>query len=104
MYLETLVIDDAMPMPDGSEAPLGALHERLASIPLMQFFPGATANGDPTNYWGPNVRCVEAMLAETEFRVERVARVPKRALFQCAAVSNPHAAYYLSASDGSRTL
>lgn len=87
MYLETLVIDALSP-----------------DLPLMQFFPGASFNGDPTNYWGPNVRCVEAMLADTEFRVERVARVPERALFQCTAVSNPEAAYYLSASDGSRTL
>jgi len=104
MYLETLVIDDLMPLPDGSEAPLAALNERLAAIPLMQFFPGASFNGDPTNYWGPNVRCVEAMLGETEFRVERVARVPRRALFQCAVVSNPESTYYLDASDGSRTL
>lgn len=104
MYLETLVIEDVMPLPDGSEPSLAALHERLASIPLMQFFPGATRDGDPTNYWGPNVRCVDAMLTETEFRVERVARVPRRALFQCAVASNPQAAYYLSGSDGSRTL
>ena len=104
MYLETLVIDEVMPMPDGSEASLAALDERLAAIPLMQFFPGASCNGDPTNYWGPNVRCVEAMLAETEFRVERVARVPRRAVFQCAVVSNPQTAYYLNAADGSLTL
>jgi tRNA (mo5U34)-methyltransferase len=87
MYLETLVLDGLAP-----------------DLPVMQFFQGASFNGDPTNYWGPNVRCVEAMLGETEFRVERVARVPARALFQCAAVTNPEAAYYLSASDGSRTL
>jgi tRNA (mo5U34)-methyltransferase len=93
MYLETLVIDQVMPMPEGSEA-----------IPLMQFFPGDSYNGDPTNYWGPNVRCVEAMLAETEFRVERTVQVPQRALFQCAAVSNPQAAYYLDGAEGSRTL
>jgi tRNA (mo5U34)-methyltransferase len=104
MYLETLVIDDGLPMPDGSETSLAALSERLAAIPLMQFFPGASCGGDPTNYWGPNVRCVEAMLAESEFRVERVARVPRRALFQCAVVSSPQTAYYLNAADGSGTL
>jgi tRNA (mo5U34)-methyltransferase len=104
MYLETLVIDEAMPMPDGSEASLASLDERLAAIPLMQFFPGASYNGDPTNYWGPNVRCVEAMLGESEFRVERVARVPRRAVFECAVVSNPKTAYYLNASDGSTSL
>jgi tRNA (mo5U34)-methyltransferase len=104
MYLETLVIDDMLTTADGSTTSLAALNEQLTGIPLMQFFPGASHNGDPTNYWGPNVRCVEAMLAETEFRVERVARVPRRALFQCAVDSNPQAAYYLDASDGSRTL
>src|SRR5262249_35838580 len=104
MYLETLVIDEALLLPDGSEAPLAALHEHLAAIPLMQFFPGAACNGDPTNYWGPNVRCVETMLAETEFRVERVTRTARRAVFQCAVTSNPQAAHYLNASDGSGTL
>src|SRR5262245_43910691 len=104
MYLETLVIDDVMPMPDGSETSLAVLNERLAAIPLMQFLPGASCNGDPTNYWAPNIRCVEAMLSETEFRVERVVRIPRRALFQCAAVSNPQTGYYLDAADGSRTL
>jgi len=104
MYLETLVIDEVLAMPDGSETSLAAVDERLAAIPLMQFFPGASCNGDPTNYWGPNVRCVEAMLAETEFRVERVARVPRRAVFECAAVSNPKTAYYLNAADGSSPL
>src|SRR6185503_7972945 len=69
MYLETLVIDEALLMPDGSEASLTALNAQLAGIPLMQFFPGASCQGDPTNYWGPNVRCVEAMLGDTEFRV-----------------------------------
>ena len=104
MYLETLVIDEGMLMPDGSLLKVARIDARLDAIPLMQFFPGAAFNEDPTNYWGPNVRCVETMLAETEFRVERVARVPTRALFQCAVVSNTQANYYLSAADGSRSL
>jgi SAM-dependent methyltransferase len=104
MYLETMVIDDIMPMPDGIETSLAGLDPRLPDVPLMRFFPGDSYNGDPTNYWGPNVRCVEAMATETEFRVERVARVPKRAVFQCAVTSNPRSAYYLSASEGSRSL
>jgi tRNA (mo5U34)-methyltransferase len=101
MYLETLVIDDLVMLPDGTETSLSALDERLASMPLMQFFPGATYNGDPTNYWGPNVRCVEAMLTEAEFRVERVARTARRGLFQCAVASSPQTAYYLNIADGS---
>ena len=88
------------PMPDRSEASLASLDERLTGDPVDAVLPRAPrSNGNPTNYWGPNVRCVEAMLGESEFRVERVARVPRRAVFECAVVSNPKTAYYLNASD-----
>jgi hypothetical protein len=56
-------------MPDGSETSLAAVDERLAAIPLMQFFPGRPCNGDPTELLGAQRPCVEAMLGETEFRV-----------------------------------
>jgi tRNA (mo5U34)-methyltransferase len=79
MYLETLVIDEGVPMNDGSLVPLGQLDERLLSVPLMQFFPGTSCNDDPTNFWGPNVRCVETLLEETEFSVSRVVRLGRRA-------------------------
>jgi hypothetical protein len=52
LYLETLVIDQALLLPHGSEVPLGALDDRLAAVPMMQFFPGAVRSGDPTNFWG----------------------------------------------------
>ena len=30
--------------------------------PAMVFFPGAELNNDPTNWWAPNIRCMDAML------------------------------------------
>jgi tRNA (mo5U34)-methyltransferase len=36
--------------------------------PAMVFFPGDSHWGDPSNYWGPNRLCVEAMLTEVGFR------------------------------------
>jgi tRNA (mo5U34)-methyltransferase len=36
--------------------------------PAMIFYPGATLNNDPSNYWGPNPACVTAMLVEVGFR------------------------------------
>lgn len=33
-----------------------------SNIPAMRFFPGNELNNDPTNWWGPNVACIEAML------------------------------------------
>lgn len=35
--------------------------------PAMVFYPGTTLNDDPTNYWGPNRRAVDAMLGEVGF-------------------------------------
>jgi tRNA (mo5U34)-methyltransferase len=41
--------------------------------PLAAFYPGAELDGDDSNWWGPNVSAVEAMLRAAGFgRVERV--------------------------------
>ena len=36
--------------------------------PVMVFYPGKTLNNDPTNKWGPNLLCVEALLKEVGFK------------------------------------
>lgn len=36
--------------------------------PAMVFYPGRTLNNDPSNFWGPNPRCVAEMLGEVGFR------------------------------------
>lgn len=87
MYLETLVLDFG-----------GAADE----LPLMRFFAGASWAGDPTNYWGPNVRCVEDMLTETEFTAQRVTRLGDRGVFACETISSPAAAYYMQIATGRR--
>jgi hypothetical protein len=69
----------------------------------MRFFAGSTWAGDPTNYWGPNVRCVEDMLGETEFSTQRVVRLGDRGVFACEAVSTPAVAYYMEIATGRRT-
>jgi tRNA (mo5U34)-methyltransferase len=35
--------------------------------PIMVFYPGNSLNNDPSNFWGPNRQCVEAMLREVGF-------------------------------------
>jgi tRNA (mo5U34)-methyltransferase len=41
--------------------------------PAAVFYPGNALNNDASNFWGPNMACVEAMLREVGFkRVERV--------------------------------
>lgn len=35
--------------------------------PAMIFYPGAELANDPTNWWGPNIKCVTAMLGDVGF-------------------------------------
>jgi tRNA (mo5U34)-methyltransferase len=35
--------------------------------PVMAFYPGRELNNDPTNWWGPNTVCIEAMLMDVGF-------------------------------------
>jgi tRNA (mo5U34)-methyltransferase len=39
--------------------------------PAMAFYPGTELNNDPTNWWGPNLACVESMLKTAGFREVR---------------------------------
>jgi hypothetical protein len=48
------------------------------------------------------MRCVEEMLGETEFAVQRVRRFGDRCLFACEATSSPAAAYYMQIATGRR--
>jgi tRNA (mo5U34)-methyltransferase len=47
------------------------------SRPAAAFYPGRELNGDPTNWWGPNVPAVRGMLQAVGFeRVETMTRLP----------------------------
>lgn len=39
--------------------------------PCAMFYPGATLNGDGSNWWGPNISCVLGMLEKVGFRESR---------------------------------
>ena len=51
--------------------------------PAMRFYPAAQLNNDPTNWWGPNPACVEAMLRTVGFsRIEMLSpHDPNRRIF-----------------------
>lgn len=38
--------------------------------PLMLFYPGTELNDEPTNWWGPNIRCVDAMMEHLGFEID----------------------------------
>ena len=49
--------------------------------PAMAFYPGDELNGDPSNWWGPNVKALEAMFKVAGFRkVQLVTQTPYKSL------------------------
>ena len=44
----------------------------LGDQPLARYYQGASLNGDITNFWSPNIPCVESMLRDVGFELERV--------------------------------
>jgi tRNA (mo5U34)-methyltransferase len=44
--------------------------------PAMRYYPGAELADDPTNWWGPNQRCVEALLSTAGFTEIHFTRNP----------------------------
>jgi tRNA (mo5U34)-methyltransferase len=88
LYLETQVIDNAFMMPDGSSVPLRSVSEKLEGASIMQFYPGTSLNADPTNYWAPNMRCMEMMLVENNFAVLAKKLNGARGIFKCKVSDN----------------
>lgn len=93
LYLETQAIDNALLLPDGSFEPLNRVAPRLSTVPIMQFYPRASLNNDPTNYWAPNLACLVAMLEESMFTVERSVLLGHRAIVQCGVATEQDIAY-----------
>jgi tRNA (mo5U34)-methyltransferase len=57
---------------------------REINVPAMAFYPGRELNNDPTNWWGPNEQCVDALLRGhgfTEIEISRHPSGPTRAIF-----------------------
>jgi tRNA (mo5U34)-methyltransferase len=81
LFLETHVSDEEFP--------------ELADRPVAVFCHGASLNADPTNYWAPTTRCVEAMLDECGFDVVTTSRAGSRSIFGAVVKTDDRgAAYY----------
>jgi tRNA (mo5U34)-methyltransferase len=62
----------------------------------MRFYPRDTNNRDHTNYWGPTVPCLQAMLEECELSVIRTEVNGARALCECRQSEDPTLHYFNS--------
>jgi tRNA (mo5U34)-methyltransferase len=68
------------------------LDDRELDTPSMRFYPGRELNNDPTNWWGPNEQCVNALLLGHGFKdIEITAHPagPERAIFHAWRSTEP---------------
>jgi tRNA (mo5U34)-methyltransferase len=72
VVIETQVCDGWFIKADGQPGDLAALAPTIADLPLAQFYPGAELNGDPSNWWSPNVPALLGMVAAVGLTVERL--------------------------------
>ena len=80
LCLESHVIDNALMLADGSTVPMGSLAPGLDKLPLMQFFKRGVLRGDPSNYWGPTLVALEAMVTEALFKVTSATHIGDRGI------------------------
>lgn len=78
LCVESHVIDKALMLEDGTTVAMDTIAPGLDKLPLVQFFKGGSLRGDPSNYWGPTLVALEAMIREALFTVTSSAHIGDR--------------------------
>ena len=94
LIVESQVLDEAYLLEDGTFRPLEDVAPDLAGSFIAQFYPGATLNGDHTNWWVPTLACLKAMIGESAFDVDYEARMGARAIVGARRSADPERLYY----------
>ncbi|MCL4383946.1 FkbM family methyltransferase [Patescibacteria group bacterium] len=103
MYIETQGIENSFLLPNGQFTPLASISPILENIPLMQFYPKHTLNNDPSNYWAPNLICLNNMLEETSFKVVKSFVNGNRLIAHCQTDDYSDTENYLEMALGIKT-
>jgi tRNA (mo5U34)-methyltransferase len=80
MFLETHALDEQF-VYQGRGMTLKEINPILLNSPIMQFYPEDELGHDASNWFAPNIRCVEAMLTTSGFVPKLVGRFGWRASF-----------------------
>ena len=94
LALETQILDSSLLMLDGSFAVLREIDPRLDELCLMQFHPGDSLHGDPTNFWSPNAACARALMEAAGFEAVDEVLLGTRGIFVGRRVVDPTQVYH----------
>lgn len=88
LCVESHVIDKALMLEDGTTVSMESLAPGLDQLPLVQFFKGGRLRGDPSNYWGPTLVALEAMVREALFTVTSSTHIGDRGVVNAVATDD----------------
>ena len=83
LILETQICDACFLSRSGEPLVLASVAPSVAKVPIMQFYPGSELNGDPSNWWAPNLVALDGMLRTSGFEPVRVIQDGVRACVHC---------------------
>jgi 2-polyprenyl-3-methyl-5-hydroxy-6-metoxy-1,4-benzoquinol methylase len=98
LILETQICDEYFIDARGKIASLHAVAPSVNKTAIAQFYPGAELNGDPSNWWSPNLAALEAMLGSTGFKPRQTIQNGVRACVHCdrvdLTITGPETEYF----------
>jgi tRNA (mo5U34)-methyltransferase len=83
LIMETQICDACFLSASGEPLVLASVAPPVAEVPIMQFYPEAELNRDPSNWWTPNLVALDAMLRTSGFEPIRVNDDGVRACVHC---------------------
>jgi tRNA (mo5U34)-methyltransferase len=89
LIIETQICDHYFIDSQGQPQSLVTLAPNLADQPIVQFYPGAQLNNDPSNWWAPNLAALNGMLVSSGFQPTKVIQNGVRACIHCQRVDAP---------------
>lgn len=91
IWVESHIIDDNLTHPETREQlKLASVAPGLVDVPMAQFYPGDLLAGDGSNWWGPNLAGLRAMVESAGFETIRSRPRGGRGLVVARKVEDDH--------------
>jgi tRNA (mo5U34)-methyltransferase len=101
IVVESHVIDETFLDPATQTlVPIDQISPRLRETPIMQFYPGNSLNKCFTNWWAPNMACLQAMLEMASFAVDHAKLYGSRGICAGRKVEDATVSYYRDIEKG----
>lgn len=95
MWVDSHVIDRNLTHPDtGGSLELASVAPDLVDVPIAQFYPRDLLSGDDSNWWGPNLAGLRAMIESAGFKVLRSRLFGRRGLVVATKVEDERTNYF----------